>query len=186
MFEFDPPRSTKSLLTALESQSVEIDSYMAARTTEEFLAPQGEAWSPAGHMRHLVKSVRAVNKGMGLPRPALRLLFGGARGDSRSFEEIRELYLGALERGGQAGAYAPSERSVDLAPGEWREVIMRRWRDAASDLAATLRAWPEEALDRYRLPHPLLGKLTVREMLLFTLYHNRHHAARVLERASES
>jgi hypothetical protein len=34
----------------------------------------------------------------------------------------------------------------------------------------------------YRLPHPLLGKLTVREMLFFTVYHNAHHLDQVASR----
>jgi hypothetical protein len=39
-------------------------------------------------------------------------------------------------------------------------------------------------LDRLRLPHPGLGLLTVREMLLFTLYHNTHHVLGVERRRS--
>jgi hypothetical protein len=35
--------------------------------------------------------------------------------------------------------------------------------------------WSEAELDRYTLPHPLLGDLTMREMLCFTLYHNQRH-----------
>ena len=30
-------------------------------------------------------------------------------------------------------------------------------------------------LDKYVLPHPLLGKVTLREMLYFTIHHNEHH-----------
>ena len=30
-------------------------------------------------------------------------------------------------------------------------------------------------LDVYILPHPLLGKVTLREMLYFTIHHNEHH-----------
>jgi len=33
----------------------------------------------------------------------------------------------------------------------------------------------EDDLDRVMLPHPLLGKLTLREMLFFTIYHVEHH-----------
>ena len=33
----------------------------------------------------------------------------------------------------------------------------------------------ENQLDEYFLPHPIIGKLTIREMLFFTLYHLRHH-----------
>jgi uncharacterized damage-inducible protein DinB len=39
-------------------------------------------------------------------------------------------------------------------------------------------------LDRLRLPHPALGKLTVREMLFFTIYHNIHHVENVVRRLS--
>jgi hypothetical protein len=45
----------------------------------------------------------------------------------------------------------------------------------ANQLASSIGRWREEDLDYYRLPHPLLGKLTVREMLFFTVYHNYHH-----------
>jgi hypothetical protein len=38
-----------------------------------------------------------------------------------------------------------------------------------------MHTWSEDDLDNHRLPHPLLGKLTVREMLFFTLYHIQHH-----------
>jgi hypothetical protein len=37
------------------------------------------------------------------------------------------------------------------------------------------RRWPEAKLDAIQLPHPLLGNLTVREMLFFTLFHQSHH-----------
>ena len=46
--------------------------------------------------------------------------------------------------------------------------------------------WSEEKLDALQLPHPLLGNLTVREMLLFTLYHQRHHIDVVRRRLSEA
>jgi hypothetical protein len=42
--------------------------------------------------------------------------------------------------------------------------------------------WREEDLDRYRLPHPVLGLVTVREMLMFTLFHFDHHRENVARR----
>jgi hypothetical protein len=54
----------------------------------------------------------------------------------------------------------------------------------ANQLADVVGHWREEDLDRYRLPHPLLGKLTVREMLLFTVYHNYHHPRSLAARLS--
>ena len=49
-------------------------------------------------------------------------------------------------------------------------------------LHGAITRWGERALDRFRLPHPALGQLTVREMLFFTLYHNLHHVLNVAAR----
>ena len=46
-----------------------------------------------------------------------------------------------------------------------------------SELVSTTEKWQENDLDRYQLPHPLLGKLTIREMLYFAIYHNLRHAS---------
>ena len=35
--------------------------------------------------------------------------------------------------------------------------------------------WKESDLDKYVLPHPLLGKISLREMLYFTDFHILHH-----------
>jgi len=35
--------------------------------------------------------------------------------------------------------------------------------------------WSEEKLDKCLIPHPLLGKLILREMLFFTNWHTQHH-----------
>ena len=61
---------------------------------------------------------------------------------------------------------------------------MTSWHGAHEALVAQVARWPEPAFDRYRLPHPLLGKLSVREMLFFTLYHNAHHLRLVASRVS--
>ena len=51
-----------------------------------------------------------------------------------------------------------------------------------SELVSAAGGWSEGDLDRVRLPHPLLGTLTVREMLLFALYHGLHHVNSVARR----
>ena len=149
--------------------------YWASLSTERFLAPIGDAWSPADHVRHLTKSVRAVTRGLELPRVLVWLTFGPARAPSRSYGALRETYLDALARGGKAGEYTPRPLGpVDDAEAT-RARIMAQHTAAVGGLVATASAWSERALDRCRLPHPLLGKVTVREMLAFTLYHNLHH-----------
>ena len=52
---------------------------------------------------------------------------------------------------------------------------MSKRAEQSQQLWSAVGSWREADLDRYLLPHPLLGKLTIREMLFFTLYHNYHH-----------
>ncbi|MEM9599050.1 MAG: hypothetical protein AAGD06_32585, partial [Acidobacteriota bacterium] len=65
MFDIEPPSSKETLAPTLSRLHDEIVTYLEAMPTQQFVTPQGEAWSPAGHLRHLVKSVKAVAYGMG-------------------------------------------------------------------------------------------------------------------------
>lgn len=42
-------------------------------------------------------------------------------------------------------------------------------------LIKSIQKYSEQELDQTILPHPLLGKITLREMLYFTIYHVEHH-----------
>lgn len=182
MFEIRVPGSLEEIDSALSEQEAEIAAYLDGFSLDAFFAPQGEHWSPAGHLRHLAKSVDAVASGMRQSRLVL-LAFGRSKSGSRSFDEVVALYQEALAAGGQAGGYGPSDRVPDLTPEAWRVQIMSRWADSGRRLRRALRGWSEPQLDLYRLPHPLIGKLTLRELMLWNLYHNAHHARRIAERA---
>ena len=85
-------------------------------------------------------------------------------------------------------------RQLDPARFEWtvifaaspswdRESSMRPAANTA--LVNALGRWPDAALDDVCLPHPLMERLSVREMLAFTVNHTAHHLiTRVAERAA--
>ena len=153
--------------------------YWSSFTTAAFLAPIGDAWSPAYNVRHLTKSIRAVTRGLGMPRLGLRAMFGKGDGPSRSYAEVRAAYRAELAKGATAGPFSPSERE---APGDVeaeRARIMHEHDVAVRELCEAIGKWSDDAQEHYRMPHPLLGPIPVREMLLFTLYHNQHHVDNV-------
>lgn len=175
--------SISASLVALHDESVR---YWSSLGTATFLARIGDAWSPAENVRHLTKSMRAMTRGMRLPRLLLLLAFRRSARGSRSYEEVREAYRARLALGASAGRFGPGGRDEGLDPEAERATIMAYHAQAVTGLCAAVRRWPERALDSRRLPHPLLGPLTVREMLLFTLYHNRHHLEGVQRRLALS
>ncbi len=158
-----------SALTALHDESV---AYWSTYSTPDFFAPIGDAWSPADNVRHLTRAVRAVAGGLRVPRWLLWLRFGRG-GGSRDYGEMKETYLARLSRGASAGRFAPAP--IKETSDAERNRIMTFHASAIRELTDAIARWPERALDTGKLPHPLLGSITVREMLFFTLYHNQHH-----------
>lgn len=183
-FETGEPFSGSEIVSALERLHEESQRYVGALPVSAFVQPQGSKWSPADHVRHLSKSTYPLVRALGLPKLVLRFKFGRSASPSRTFPVIREVYRSRLQAGGTAGRFAPSPQPIPSDPESWRLQVLESWRGAASALHARVPGWSEAALNRYRLPHPLLGPLTVREMLFFTLYHNAHHLNLVASRVA--
>lgn len=179
------PRTRDEVLAELGKLHRASREYWASFPTADFLAPIGASWSPADTVRHLTKSIRPVAKALRLPRLALVLVFGPARRPSRSFAEVRGAYHARLAEGVDAGRFAPRKDATPANVEAYRARIVDFHEQAAAALVANLARWPERSLDRYRMPHPVLGKLTVREMMFFTLYHNLHHVLVVERRLAE-
>ncbi|HEY8141869.1 MAG TPA: DinB family protein [Kofleriaceae bacterium] len=178
------PSSAAELGAELRRLHEESTAFWSRFTPAEFFVPLGEAWSPADNVRHLVKSCRPVARALGLPK--LMLVIPG-RGislrRSRSYAEMRDTYRARLATGEvQAGRFAPRPEPLTGDPEVARESLMATRQAVAERLHAAVAGWGERSLDRFRLPHPALGQLTVREMLFFTLYHNLHHVLNVAAR----
>jgi DinB superfamily len=130
-------------------------------------------WSPAQQLEHLIKSVRPVSLAFSLPKLLLPLLFGRANRPSRTQVDLIARYKAKLAAGGKS--------SRPFIPGKPRGLkrICTQMEKIIQGLAQKIDRFSEAELDMYILPHPLLGKLTLREMLYFTAYHVQHHHAQV-------
>jgi hypothetical protein len=168
-------------LRAVHNQSREFwDSF----STAEFFSPFGDAWSPADNVRHLLKSNRPVARALATPKALLALRFGVGRRASVPYSELRARYLSLLATGVTAGRFTPAPLNPSEQSEEHRRSLMATMDAVFENLTTTASRWQEWQLDRLRLPHPALGKLTVREMLFFTVYHNIHHVENVVRRMS--
>jgi uncharacterized damage-inducible protein DinB len=171
------PFTRPEIITALVAAEREVAEFFGALPDDEFVQRVGEAWTPAEHLRHLCIAMGAVARGLAVPRWLLRLRFGRARAPSRAYDVVRETYRASLGRGaGATGRFVPRRENLSPArAADCRKDLLARWSRVNGALRAALEQWSEADLDRTRMPHPILGPLTVREMLFFTLYHDGHH-----------
>ncbi|QOI96901.1 MAG: DinB family protein [Flammeovirgaceae bacterium] len=161
------------IINNLNNEVLLAASCFKALPEEKFFArPLPEKWSPAEHAQHLILSVKPLITAFSLPRFVLRWTFGKPNRPGRTFDQVVEKYKAKLAAGGKASKpFIPKRLAVSDNP----KTVIQHFTNAYSRFAYRLSSWPEEQLDRYLLPHPLLGKLTLREMLYFTIYHVSHH-----------
>lgn len=148
---------------------------------EEFNKSQNEKWTAGQQLEHIYLSVKPVNLAFKLPVFLLKLIWGKANRSSRSYDELIARYHAKLANGSSAtGPFVP--KIVDQKKGQ---KLTSTLKNEVAQLCKSIEKLSEEDLDHYILPHPLLGKLTLREMLFFTIYHVKHHENLIINQVSE-
>lgn len=171
--------NTKSeLLAALKDSNQRAESWFSAKPAIEFFTRHGDVWSPSDNVDHLIRAVKPITKALKLPKITLQAMFGKPEKSSMSYEELCQVYRDEIAKGAQAsGRYLPNQESpTENADGKKQELI-GQWSKANAELLSVVEKWDIDEMDRCLLPHPLIGKLTIREMIYFTIYHNLRHAS---------
>lgn len=155
----------------LQTEFDAVCAWFEAQSESDFNSgPEGK-WTAAQHLDHLVRSANPVNLAMRMPKLALRKMFGVAGHESKSFDGVVSVYKEKLGQGGAAsGRFLPKE-----SEGVIKTKTLQSLKKEGERLVVITSKWTESDLDKYALPHPLIGKMTVREMLQFTIYHMQHH-----------
>ena len=150
---------------------------IAAMSNKDFLQGNNGKWTAGQQLEHIVKSVQPVKLAMTLPGFFLKMSFGKANRPSRTYEGLVEKYQSKLNEGGKSpGRFIPT--AVDL---DDRNRLLNKLQSLVDSLVKLVNTFSENQLDILILPHPLLGKLTLREMLYFTIYHVNHHDKQVVQ-----
>ena len=147
---------------------------------DAFLLSKNSKWTAGQQLDHICRSMKPVAMAFGLPAFVLRLLFGKANRPSRSYDALVEKYKSKLSAGGRAsGRFIPKVIGFND-----RDQLEKQLRNTVSRLVQRIDRYSEDELDTYILPHPLLGKITLREMLYFSIYHVQHHDKLMWEQLS--
>ncbi|MBN8826037.1 MULTISPECIES: DinB family protein [unclassified Spirosoma] len=142
---------------------------------EEFQSHTGDKWSVADVMQHLYLSARPVVKVMAGPREVLTQ-WGKADHLPKTYDQLAAEYGAVLSTGMKAPTpFVPRPEDMNVE----KQVVIDRFTAMYTAVNNALESWTEQELDAYCMPHPALGKLTVREMLYFISIHTQHHLNRL-------
>ncbi len=145
--------------------------FVSSLSEPDFLFSYNEKWTAGQQIDHIVRGVSPVKMALTLPKFVPNLLFGKAKQNSIDYDSLVAKYQGKLAGGSKAsGRFIPPEISFEKC-GRLKNKLLK----TVKNLTYKIDKFSEEQLDEYLLPHPILGKLTIREMLYFTIYHVEHH-----------
>ncbi len=128
-------------------------------------------WNAGQHTEHILKSLRMLNKALLIPKWVLKLKFGIANRPSKNYDDFVVKYLDRLK------SATPTLKSFQpqITTFSNRKKLLQQIENANLKLLKKITKISERNLDTYILPHPLMGKQTLREFFLFTIYHIEQH-----------
>jgi DinB superfamily len=165
--------SKKEIIQQVEIVSHELTGFCSGINELMFFRQPDSKWSIAQNVKHLITATDISRVAFLLPKFIVRLYAGKPNRSSRSYDELVAKYKLKLEQGGRAsGRYIPKL----ISPDKGKEKMIQTFSAAMLRLASIIeKKWNDPQLDKYIAPHPLLGKITLRELCYFTIYHTEHH-----------
>lgn len=174
----------EEIIQRLQFASEEFTNFASQISSVQFFHQPKEKWSIAQNVNHLIISANTTRLAFSLPKFIVTLYAGKPNRPSRSYDELVNKYKLKLQQGGRAsGRFIPKI----ISPQTGKENLLQSFTTSMTKLSTAIeKKWTDPLLDQYIAPHPLLGKITLRELAYFTIYHTQHHLSIIKERLSEN
>ncbi|MDT7832116.1 DinB family protein [Flavobacteriaceae bacterium S356] len=163
----------KEIIAVLEKKHTDLFDWVANHSSEKWeMGPEGK-WTSGQHILHLAESIRLLNKALRTPKFLLKRKFGVANRPVRSYNEVAKRYEERLT--------ANLEKSRDFNKNLNKPSLKQKQRLLASlqiqnkKLQYKTNKWSDHNLDTVLLPHPLMGRMIIREIIMWTAHHTEHH-----------
>jgi len=122
---------------------------------------------------HLIQSETALNKALGMPKFLLKYKFGTNNRANRNYDEVVIKYQDKLAA--NPGVTANISKKIPPITLANKRTFISKLDTKKVTLLKKFQKWNDTDLDTYLLPHPLLGRMTIREIMMWNAYHTEHH-----------
>ena len=130
-------------------------------------------WTTGQQALHLLQSIKTLNNALSLPKFILKYRFGKSNREVRGYDAVAKRYNERL-KSVNGRTFGPSQ-NMRIPKLNEKQYLIDRLQTENKKLQYKTRKWSDKQLDTYILPHPLMGKMPVREIIMWTAYHVEHH-----------
>lgn len=165
-------KSIPDIKDGLDTAFNEVIQYVETQPDHLFEAAVSDGkWTTGQQIEHLIKSVSPIILGLSGPAILLKTRFGTIKRKEMSFDELFELYHAHLNKGAKASSpYIPDE-----VPLSTKNSLLKTFDNKRKKLLKVIDRWSEKEISEIGAKHPVLGLLSIREVLYFTEFHTLHH-----------
>jgi len=167
------------IMHALEKEHQKLFEWLDRHPDEAWEKGPKEKWTTGQHILHLVNAITKLNQAMSFPKFILKSKFGVSNRPLRSYQAVVERYQEKLTQyQDNAKAYNTGMKIPSLKE---KKQLLQRLTVQNKKLQYKTNKWKDVHLDSLILPHPLLGKMPIREVIMWTAHHTAHHTETLIE-----
>ena len=157
----------------LEEKHNELFDWLAHQPIENWGKGPLEKWTTGQHILHLVNSLQLLNNALSYPKFVLKYKFGVCNRASRDYSVVAKNYQQKLiDNLDKAQKFNQGLKKPSLKE---RERLLTRLQIQEKKLQYKTKKISDKNLDSLVIPHPLMGKMTLREIIMWTAHHTAHH-----------
>ncbi|HRG32892.1 MAG: DinB family protein [Saprospiraceae bacterium] len=170
----------QELINQFTKNHQEFVEYVQDLSDEKLMFSPSEKWNAGQQLNHIYLCLLPIEQALASKEYILNK-FGLSDHSSLPYEEIVKHYINALNKGGKApDRFVPE--TFDLLN---RPLLTSKLYDLLLKIGQHFENYSEEELDSLVLPHPLLGRLTIRELFYVMTDHAVHHHKQVIRNLEE-
>ena len=163
----------QEIIELLERKYRDLYTFLEQQSTDKWEQGPDGKWTTSQHILHLIQSAYYLNKGLSYPKFVLRYKFGKSNRTPRGYDAIIKRYNERLE-GVKGITFGPS-KNMRVPTLEERSDLIDQLKTHENKLKKIVLKWKDTHLDNLLLPHPLMGRMPVREIIMWSAYHVEHH-----------
>jgi hypothetical protein len=134
--------------------------------------PEGK-WTQGQQALHLLQSIVPLNNALSLPKFLIRYKFGKANRSVRDYNTVVNRYQERLKDA--KGKTFKGSQNMKVPTINEKQYILNRLQTESKKLQYKTKKISDKNLDKLILPHPLMGKMPIREIIMWTAHHVEHH-----------
>lgn len=161
------------IVDLLERKHNDVFRWLEKEDEDKWLYAPEDKWTVGQHFLHLVQSLKMLNKAMSLPKFFIKYKFGKANRPSRTYNEVVKRYQEKLAQNTERARIFNKDLRVPEV--DEKRTLLDVLMIQNKKLQYKTNKLSEKHLDELILPHPLMGKMTLREIVMWTAYHTEHH-----------